>query len=205
LGCGRGNDCLELEKISEDIIGIDISSKALKEAKTNYIKHNFLQADAEQLPFKNSSFDVVYCKSILHHLNLDKSLIEITRILKLNGILFIAYEPGLLNPFGFIGRKFFPSNVHTPNEHPFIPYKFKKKILSMGYEQIYFEYYYLYSIIIPIIFKKIAHRSMVKFLINISLKIEDLIKITPLNNFYLSLAGVFLKMEQIENNDILLK
>ena len=193
LGCGNGHDCSELEKYCKNIVGVDISSRLIKEAKYNFKNINFIQADAELLPFKNCSFDVVYCKSILHHLNFEKSIIELTRILRIEGILFIAYEPCLLNPFGFIGRKFFPSNIHTPNERPFIPYVFEKKITSNGYKKIYLDYFNLWSIIFPIIGKKLKLKYSLKIMIDISVKLENLIKITPLKNCYLVMAGIFVK------------
>jgi len=53
-----------------------------------------INADAERLPFKENSFDVVFCFSVLHHFP-DLSMLagEINRILKKEGIFFFAWEP----------------------------------------------------------------------------------------------------------------
>ena len=193
LGCGNGEDIKDFEKLSSKIVGIDISSRLIKEATKKFKRHYFILGDAENLPFKNKSFDIVLCKSILHHLpNLEKALNEINRILKKNGILLIAYEPCLLNPPAIIGRKFFPSNIHTPGERPFIPYIFRKKLKKQGYSEIYFEYFYFWSNILPIIGKYYRFKDFFKVFIKTSIILEKLLKFTPLREFYWIIAGVYI-------------
>ena len=64
----------------------------------------------------SASFDIAYGSGILHHLNLNKSLNELKRILKKDGkIIFI--EPMATNPFINLYRKFTP-NARTSDEHP---------------------------------------------------------------------------------------
>ena len=65
----------------------------------------------------SDSFDIAYGSGILHHLNLNKSLSELKRILKKDGkIIFI--EPMATNPVINLYRKFTP-NARTSDEHPF--------------------------------------------------------------------------------------
>ena len=69
LGCGPASLWRELTKIKEiKLIGADISSKMITEAKKLYPKGRFIVADSEKLPLADEEFDVVICSSIFHHL-----------------------------------------------------------------------------------------------------------------------------------------
>ncbi len=94
LGCGAASIWYELKNIKDiDLMGVDISPKMIKEAKKLYPKDKFLVADSEKLPFKDESFDVIVCSSVLHHLpKPDKALKEMRRVLKPYGKL-IGREP----------------------------------------------------------------------------------------------------------------
>lgn len=70
---------------------MDFSSNMLQIAKTRC--SNCLQADMENLPYRDSSFDLIYVNSALHHFpTLQNIMIEVKRILKQNGYLII-HEP----------------------------------------------------------------------------------------------------------------
>ncbi|MCH7731639.1 MAG: class I SAM-dependent methyltransferase [Candidatus Marinimicrobia bacterium] len=85
LGCGKGDICLMLSEQGATIFGIDISPIAINEAKKRSIEKNlksdFRIMDAENLDFEDGSFDIIFGAGILHHLNLEKSLKEIKRVL----------------------------------------------------------------------------------------------------------------------------
>ena len=86
-------------------IGYDISLDMLKQAKIKINNHNFnaIQGDAEKLPFKNKSIDIVTINTAIHHFpNLQISLKEIDRVIKSRGILIIGREPN---------KKFFDSSI----------------------------------------------------------------------------------------------
>ena len=55
------------------------------------------RGNAEQMPFRDGSFDAVYGSSILHHLDLDAALAEVHRVLRPGGRMAFA-EPNILNP-----------------------------------------------------------------------------------------------------------
>ncbi|MBL7036446.1 class I SAM-dependent methyltransferase [Candidatus Microgenomates bacterium] len=89
LGCGDGlNTSILVKKGVKNIVGVDISSKLVKNAKSINPKIKFYKASAEKLPFKDNSFDVVLVDSVFHHLmGYSKSLLEIKRVLKPKGRL----------------------------------------------------------------------------------------------------------------------
>lgn len=99
IGCGNGRDSIYFANNGLNIIGIDLSTNALKLAKKNKILRvknkrfqnliTFKKADAEKLPFSNDYFGGIYSVGVLHSTNLKKSFSEIYRVLKKNGIALI--------------------------------------------------------------------------------------------------------------------
>jgi len=92
VGCGSGvvsNICANLAKT---VVGTDISVNAVSYAKSKKIKNaSFLIADAQNLPFKSSTFDVAICGEIIEHLpEPEKMVNEVTRVLKKNGRICIS-------------------------------------------------------------------------------------------------------------------
>lgn len=85
-GCGTGSTALDLTRLDAIVTGIDISSAAIEQAQKRAGQERegtqpaFLVMNAEELDFPSASFDIVCGGAILHHLNLDRSLSEITRV-----------------------------------------------------------------------------------------------------------------------------
>lgn len=95
VGVGDGIDHLELAKAGAILTGIDITPKSIELTKKNLEFHNYssnlLVADAENLPFDDNSFDVVYSFGVLHHTpDTQKAIDEIYRILKTQGKAVIS-------------------------------------------------------------------------------------------------------------------
>lgn len=120
-GCGKGTYAFVLAKHAARVVGIDISEVAIKmaqaQAKEQGLKNvDFSEQDAEAMDFEDSSFDIIFGTSILHHLNLEKAMMEISRVLKTNGkAVFI--EPLGHNPLINLYRKMTP-HYRTEDEHP---------------------------------------------------------------------------------------
>ena len=99
-------------------LGIDISDKAINKAKSLKLKNaEFICTDAHLLPMEKETFDCVIVNSLLHHLDLEKSLSEIYRVLKKDGYL-IFREPLGTNPF-FQLYRFLTPTARTSDEKPF--------------------------------------------------------------------------------------
>ena len=92
--------------------GIDIAARS----KT---KPDFKLMDAHKLDFPENSFDVVYGVGILHHLDYERALLEILRVLRPGGVM-IFQEPLALNPVGMIIRRLTP-HARTVDEQPLRP------------------------------------------------------------------------------------
>jgi ubiquinone/menaquinone biosynthesis C-methylase UbiE len=78
-----------------EVYCMDYSFKMLEIAKTR--SQYFVQSDMESLPFQESTFDIVYVHSALHHFPILSNIMrEVKRILKPKG-LFIIQEPCICN------------------------------------------------------------------------------------------------------------
>jgi ubiquinone/menaquinone biosynthesis C-methylase UbiE len=99
IGCGPGLVLREMRHIYSYCVGIDISPRILRRAKSHSEveeKRNIdlLCADVEYLPFKDSTFEVATMYSVLHHLpNLNGSVKEIGRVMTPQSPLILFHEP----------------------------------------------------------------------------------------------------------------
>ena len=106
LGVGSGKLLKSIvSKNPSMIIGVDFSKEAVKRARSlNYKSVRIMQANIKKLPFKDNSFDVVFCYFILNNLYLnerEKAVQEIHRVLKPYGlILFRDFYKGDLRQKG---------------------------------------------------------------------------------------------------------
>lgn len=94
VGCGIGIDLLQFARHGAIVYGVDFSSKSLKLAKKRFsyygIDGDFLEADAESLPFPDNTFDFVYSWGVIHHTpNTGQAAREIIRVCKPGGNIFV--------------------------------------------------------------------------------------------------------------------
>ena len=101
IGTGVGTDIVSYAKNGSIVSGvdltenaIDITKKHLETFKLSYDK--LLVADAENLPFENNYFDLVYSFGVLHHTpNTEKGVQEVLRVLKPGGkFIIMLYSKG---------------------------------------------------------------------------------------------------------------
>lgn len=86
VGCGIG--FVSTLYPSFDIVGIDISDGMLKNNP-----HKWIKAPAEAIPFPDNHFDMVVCRSLLHHLDDPRlGLKEMVRVLKPGG-KWVCWDP----------------------------------------------------------------------------------------------------------------
>ena len=90
IGVGMGSDYLEWLKAGAEAIGIDISEASINRAQQRCGLHglrgDLRVADAENLPFTDESFDIVYSYGVMHHsADAQRCLDEAWRVLKPGG------------------------------------------------------------------------------------------------------------------------
>jgi SAM-dependent methyltransferase len=94
LGCGFGQWTIPLALINNFVEAIDISSGRLffldnliKDLELKNI--NIQWSDINQLPYERNSFNGIFCYGVIHLSNWKKTLLEINRVLKPEGLLYV--------------------------------------------------------------------------------------------------------------------
>lgn len=102
IGVGMGADYLEWLKAGADATGVDLSEASIKKARLRCelagYRSDLRIADAEQLPFADNSFDVVYSYGVMHHSpNTPRCMQEAWRVLKPGGHakIMLYHHPSL--------------------------------------------------------------------------------------------------------------
>ena len=101
LGCEYGHCSGWLVNGGYSAVAVDLSLAALGKGTDIVCKRlGFLSlpprviGDIVHLPFRDGQFDVIFCFATLHHFpSLNEALIEVWRVLKMDGIFFFAGEP----------------------------------------------------------------------------------------------------------------
>lgn len=93
IASGEGYGSYILSKIANKVIGVDISEEAVTHAKNKYVSDNldFLVGSCAAIPLPDNSVDVIVSfETIEHHIEHEKMMEEIKRILKIDGCLIIS-------------------------------------------------------------------------------------------------------------------
>lgn len=140
VGCGFGGFLANVARRGALVIGLDVSSKAVRTAK-NLAKQlglqnevDFVVGDAQLLPFKEQASDIVVCSETLEHVqDYERAFGELVRITKKSGYLCLTV-PNFLSTALFedvilllIGQpSYVKSQVCVEKEHIFHVFKLRK-------------------------------------------------------------------------------
>lgn len=105
VGVGAGTDHLQWARAGADCHGVDLTEAAIEVTRIRFEMYGFesklQRLDAEELPFPDNSFDVVYSWGVIHHSEKPELIIrEIKRVLKPGGV-FIGMMYGRRSPLVF--------------------------------------------------------------------------------------------------------
>jgi SAM-dependent methyltransferase len=84
-----------------EVIGIDISSTAVAQARSQFPQHSYVIADAARLPFGSSwRIETIICSEVIEHLqNPHQALVEFRRLMKVDGRLYLT-TPNWISFYG---------------------------------------------------------------------------------------------------------
>jgi ubiquinone/menaquinone biosynthesis C-methylase UbiE len=147
IACGRGGFAAILGLQGATVFGADFSATALRIAQQKARRTSsqdsritFLQADAQTLPFVNSTFDVVIsCETIEHLTNPSSALREMARVCRPGGTLYLT-TPNYLNFMGLyliydaVLRRDRQSTFAQPVDHRWLFPKVRRIITSSGWK-----------------------------------------------------------------------
>lgn len=155
VGTGTGNLLRVAAPIFDECFAMDISENMLARVKDRFPKARFAAADADNIPFRNETFNVVACYAMLHHLYSHESLFrECHRVLKPGGILYTDHDPNyFLNRFyrvvykiRFAGKSGFGSDTedlaeyHNAKTAGLNPLILKKQLIDAGFADVKISY-----------------------------------------------------------------
>ena len=96
VGCGAGQDILPfVEKTEAFCVGLDQAAELGAVVKTVFERNDlknrtaFVRSIGERIPFADASFDVVLCRVALPYMDNRKTIAEVARSLKPNGVFLL--------------------------------------------------------------------------------------------------------------------
>lgn len=150
VGCGLGGFLLNISKSCGEVVGLDVSLKAIRIAK-DLAKQlclqervNFVVGDAQFLPFREDSGDVLVCSETLEHVpDYNKAFGELIRVTKKSGYLCLTV-PNFLSTAFFenvilllMGQpSYVKSLVSVEKEHLFHVFKLRRLLNQHDVEVI---------------------------------------------------------------------
>jgi SAM-dependent methyltransferase len=87
LGCGGGQWSVALEPLGVRVVGVDLSRAQLRHARAASATLPLVAGDAEQLPFADAVFDVVFCDhGAMSFCDPERTLPEVARVIRGGGL-----------------------------------------------------------------------------------------------------------------------
>ena len=143
MGCGNGTTTNYIANLGFNCIGIDYDTNVIDYCKDRFPENHFQVANAEQLPFKDGSFDTIILRDALHHFyceaDFEKVKAEILRVSRQNARI-IFFDPNI-GPLIKFMRKIVG---HTDEECDFE--SAKKIIIAMGLKKIHHSFNTVFSL-----------------------------------------------------------
>jgi 2-polyprenyl-3-methyl-5-hydroxy-6-metoxy-1,4-benzoquinol methylase len=139
IGCGTGLFTKKFAETDAHITAVDISIDLIKQAREQCKSEKrveFICGQFEELSLPET-FDTIVGSSVLHHLDVEKSVHAIFQMLKPGGRLAFA-EPNMLNPQIFAERTFLRnySKYTSPDETAFVRWAFQRLLEAEGFVKV---------------------------------------------------------------------
>ncbi len=92
IGCGFGEDAINLAKAGANVSAYDLSPESIDiasaVAEKEGLEIDFRVMPAEKLTYADNQFDIIIARDILHHVEIDETMAEVKRVSKPDGMLF---------------------------------------------------------------------------------------------------------------------
>jgi len=115
VGCAYGYGLGLLERLGFETYGLDVSSYALRRAKSSEYEPTVLIATAECLPFEEK-FDLIICNNLLEHLRQPKIVVQALYTCLRKGGFLLSSMPSSLSPFRLLPHQ---DETHIHVESPY--------------------------------------------------------------------------------------
>lgn len=156
IGVGMGADHLAWAQAKpRSLTGVDLTPRAIRFAQARLqaaqLPSTLLVADAEQLPFPNASFDVVYSWGVLHHSpDTPQAFAEVARVLRPGGtakimvyhtysltgfMLWLRYALLAGKPLTSLAS-IYAQHLESPGTKAYSARQVKQLLLAAGFTQV---------------------------------------------------------------------
>jgi ubiquinone/menaquinone biosynthesis C-methylase UbiE len=146
VGCGTGKHSINMSKKGFRTVAIELSLNGVLAAKAHAEKENakvqFVVGDVENMPFKDRTFDVLFCGLLLHHFpDLTALSKEIARVGKahLFALETNAWEPVTFFKFNVV-NPLFKLGFMTPNQRALFPSAVQSTFERQGFSDFEFSW-----------------------------------------------------------------
>lgn len=100
LGCGTGSNLFNLRAIGKifEFTGLDINAEEICLAQHKFPTAQFICGDGTNVRLPDESFDLVFCRDVIHHIEPSQQLKlikEMTRLTKVGGQIVVIESNGL--------------------------------------------------------------------------------------------------------------
>jgi len=142
-GCGTGFNYPSFRD-AKRVVSLDISDYALKICKKQCIP-NLVKGDAQKMPFKNNTFDVVAAIELIEHLDDDRAALrEFFRVLRPGGIVVLTTPA-----FGWLWSD---DDVLAHHKRRYVRKDLIRKVRAAGFDLPFVSYRYFFLFLPTAIF-----------------------------------------------------
>jgi ubiquinone/menaquinone biosynthesis C-methylase UbiE len=93
VGCGAGSDAMLFARLGADVSAFDLSPNMLTLARQHAEREGlcirFDECQCEALVYTNRSFDLIFVRDVLHHVEIPAAMCEIARVARPDALLVI--------------------------------------------------------------------------------------------------------------------
>ncbi len=157
LGSGLGEAGVYFALRGADVTLSDLSGEMLYFSNELAKKHNVivktLKGSAESIVSTNL-FDIVYAGNLLHHVDIEKTLLNISSLINKDGT-FYSWDPLAYNPIINVYRRI-ATQVRTADEHPLTIKDlrlFKKYFSKVEYKYFWFSTLFIFILMFAVQFR----------------------------------------------------
>jgi ubiquinone/menaquinone biosynthesis C-methylase UbiE len=146
LGCGTGAHAVRLARRGCSVVAVDLSLAGVRAARERFrregLEGHFLVADAEHLPFKTDTFDVLWSSLLLHHFPKLETLPE--ELARVTTGRLIALEPNAHNLLSWLAfnvvNRFWGLSLTTRNQRSVFPRRLNRRMARAGFQPVLMHY-----------------------------------------------------------------